>query len=178
MLFDNSFQRSTQLRATWEIIVVRRPGGILYALLSPITIPLTLIRNLIMTAKVLFTGTTHTSGGPDGATRSTDGQLDLRLPEPHPAAEKLFGAAWSACFIGAIELVASQKKIALPTHPSITATIEMLMENNAFFLKAHLDVSIPDVDREVAQQLMEAAHGVCPYSKASRGNIEVKLTLA
>ncbi len=131
-----------------------------------------------MTAKILFTGTTHTSGGPDGATRSTDGQLDLRLPEPHPVAEKLFGAAWSACFIGAVELVASQKKIALPTPPSITATIEMLMENDAFFLRSHLDVSIPGLDREIAQQLMEAAHRICPYSKATRGNIEVKLTLA
>lgn len=131
-----------------------------------------------MTAKILYTGTTHTSGGPDGATRSTDGQLDLRLPEPHPAAEKLFGAAWSACFIGAIELSASRKKIALPATPTIDATIEMLMENNAFFLRAHLNVSIPGVYREVAQELMDTAHSICPYSKATRGNIEVTLTLA
>ena len=131
-----------------------------------------------MTATVLFTGTTHTSGGPDGATRSTDGQLDIRLPEPHPAAEKLFGAAWSACFIGAIELAASRKKITLPSPPSITATIEMLMENNAFFLRAHLDVSIPVVERQVAQELIDAAHQICPYSKATRGNIDVTLTLA
>ncbi len=131
-----------------------------------------------MTAKVLFTGKTHTSGGPDGAGRSTDGQLDLRLPAPHPAAEQLFGVAWSACFIGAIELAASRKKIALPATPEIDATIEMLMENNAFFLRAHLDVSIPGVDREVAQELIDAAHGICPYSKATRGNIDVTLTIA
>jgi osmotically inducible protein OsmC len=131
-----------------------------------------------MTAKILFTGTTHTSGGPNGATRSTDGQLDLRLPEPHPAAEKMFGAAWSACFIGAIELTASRKKIALPATPEIDATIEMLMENNAFFLRAHLAVSIPGVDHEVAQELVDAAHSICPYSKATRGNIDVTLTVA
>jgi Ohr subfamily peroxiredoxin len=131
-----------------------------------------------MAAKVLFTGTTHTSGGPNGATRSTDGQLDLQLPEAHPAAERLFGAAWSACFIGAIELAARKKKIALPGSPEIDATIEMLSENNAFFLRAHLDVSIPGVEREVAQDLIDAAHGICPYSKATRGNIDVTLTVA
>lgn len=131
-----------------------------------------------MTAKVLFTGKTHTSGGSEGATRSTDGQLDLRLPAPHPAAEQLFGAAWSACFIGAIELAASRKKIALPATPEINATIEMLMESNAFYLRAHLNVSVPGVDRQVAQDLIDAAHEICPYSKATRGNIEVTLSLA
>jgi lipoyl-dependent peroxiredoxin len=90
----------------------------------------------------------------------------------------LFGAAWSACFIGAIELAASKKKIALPASPEIDATIEMLMENNAFFLRAHLDVSVPGVDREVAEQLVETAHTICPYSKATKGNVEVKLTVA
>jgi Ohr subfamily peroxiredoxin len=131
-----------------------------------------------MTAKVLFTGATHTSGGPNGAARSTDGHLDILLPEPHPAAEQLFGAAWSACFIGAIELAATRKKISLPGTPAIDATIEVLIENNAFFLRAHLDVSIPGVDRGVAQELIDAAHGICPYSKATRGNIDVTLTLA
>ncbi|MDB5388676.1 MAG: OsmC family protein [Planctomycetaceae bacterium] len=131
-----------------------------------------------MPAKLLFTGKTHTIGGPNGAAHSTDGQLDTQLPEPHPAAERLFAAAWSACFIGAIELAASRKKISLPDTPAIDATIELLIENNAFFLRAHLDVSIPGVDREVAQELVDAAHGICPYSKATRGNIDVTLTVA
>ena len=90
-----------------------------------------------MTAKILFTGETHTNGGPNGAARSSDGLLDIQLPEPHPAAERLFAAAWSACFIGAIELAASRKKIALPDSAAIDATIELLIENNAFFLRAH-----------------------------------------
>lgn len=130
-----------------------------------------------MAAKVLFTGETHTSGGPDGATRSTDGELDLRLPEPHPAAEKLFGAAWSACFIGAIGVAASRKKVALPSTPTIDAKIELLLEGAEFFLRAHLAVSIPGVDREVAQELVDAAHTICPYSKATRGNVETTVTL-
>ena len=131
-----------------------------------------------MTAKILFTGKTHTDGGHNGAARSTDGSFDIQLPEPHPAAEQLFGAAWSACFIGAVELAASRKKITLPVPPAVDATIEVLIENNAFFLRAHLEVSIPGVDQEVAENLINAAHGICPYSKATRGNIDVTLTLA
>jgi Ohr subfamily peroxiredoxin len=130
-----------------------------------------------MTAKTLFTGKTHTTGGPKGASRSTDGQLDIQLPEPHPAAERLFAAAWSACFIGAIEVAAGRKKIALPATPAIDATIDLLTENNGFLLRARLDVSVPGVDRAVARELVDAAHGICPYSKATRGNIEVELNV-
>ena len=131
-----------------------------------------------MAAKTLFTGKTHTTGGPKGASRSSDGQLDIQLPEPHPAAERLFAAAWSACFIGAIELAAARKKIALPATPAIDATIDLLVENNAFQLRARLDVSVPGVDREIARELVDAAHGICPYSKATRGNIDVELNVA
>jgi Ohr subfamily peroxiredoxin len=131
-----------------------------------------------MTAKILFTGKTHTVVGPNGSARSADGQLDVQLPESHPAAERMFAAAWSACFIGAIELAASRKKIMLPAVPAIDATIELLIENNEFFLRAHLDVSLPGLEREIAQDLVDAAHGICPYSKATRGNIEVTLTVA
>lgn len=89
----------------------------------------------------------------------------------------MFAAGWSACFIDAIELAASQMKISLPSTPAIDATIEMLAENNAFFLRAQLVVSMPGIDREVAQNLVDAAHGICPYSKAIRGNIEVELSV-
>ena len=88
-----------------------------------------------MSEKVLYTGKTHTTGGKEGFTRSSDGELDLKLPEPHPTAEKLFAAAWSACYIGAIELAAARKKIKLPAHPAVDAEIDMMMADNAFFLR-------------------------------------------
>jgi lipoyl-dependent peroxiredoxin len=125
------------------------------------------------TARVLFTGRAHTTSGPDGASRSSDGFVDVKLPEPHPAAEQLFAAAWSACYLGAIELAAAQKKIKLPAHPAVDTEIELNRDGSSFFLRARLNVSVPGVDREVAQVLAEAAHGICPYSKAIHGNIEV-----
>ncbi len=132
---------------------------------------------MITSAKVLFTGRTRTTGGRDGATRSSDGFVDLKLPQPHPAAEQLFAAAWSACYIGAIELAAAQKKIKLPASPAVDAEIDLNRDGDAFFLRARLNVSVPGVDREVAQALAEAAHGICPYSKAVHGNIEVTTNL-
>jgi Ohr subfamily peroxiredoxin len=125
------------------------------------------------TAKVLFTGRTHTTSGRDGAARSSDGFVDVKLPQPHPAAEQLFAAAWSACYIGAIELAAAQRKITLPASPAVDAEIDLNRAGDSFFLRARLNVSVPGVDREVAQTLAEAAHGICPYSKAVHGNIEV-----
>ncbi len=125
------------------------------------------------TGKVLFTGRTHTTGGRDGAGRSSDGLIDLKLPQPHPAAEQLFATAWPACYIGAIELAAAQKKITLPAAPAVDAEIDLNRAGDAYFLRARLNVSIPGLDREVAQALAEAAHGICPYSKAIHGNIEV-----
>ena len=130
-----------------------------------------------MTAKTIYSGTTHNVGGANGYTRSRDGFLDIQLAEPHPAAENFFGAAWSACFMGAIGLAAAQKRIDLPETPSIDATIDLLMDGSAFFLRAKLDVAVPGLDREVAQDLIETAHEICPYSKAVKGNIEVELNL-
>ena len=130
------------------------------------------------TAKVIFTGKTHVTSGPEGAARSSDGSLDIKLPEPHPAAEKLFGAAWSACFMGAIELAATQRKVKLPAHPEVDAEIDLNHAGGAnFFLSARLNVSLPGLDRDVAQELLDAAHQICPYSKATRGNIDVAITL-
>ena len=130
-----------------------------------------------MTAKTVYSGTTHNVGGANGYTRSADGFLDLQFSDPHPAAENFFGAAWSGCFMGAIGLAAAQKKVALPEQPSIDATIDLQMDGGQFFLRAKLDVAIPGVDRDVAQELVELAHEICPYSKATRGNIEVELNL-
>ena len=130
-----------------------------------------------MSSKVLFTGKTHTTAGSSGAARSADGFLDIKLPQPHPAAENLFGVAWSACYMGAIELAASKKKITLPPGLAVDAQIDLSLVNGAFLLSARLDVSLPGVDREVAKELIQEAHGICPYSKATHGNIAVETNL-
>ena len=129
------------------------------------------------TAKTLATGKTHITAGPNGAARSADGTLDTALPEPHPAAENLFGAAWSACYIGAIQLAAGQRNVTLPALPEVDAEITLNLAGSSFFLRARLDVTLPGLDRATAQALIEAAHGICPYSKAVHGNIEVTTTL-
>jgi Ohr subfamily peroxiredoxin len=130
-----------------------------------------------MTTKVIATGKTHNVSGRDGSATSADGFLNLALPEAHPAAENLFGAAWSACFMGALQFAAQQKKIALPATPSIDAEVDLNLGDEGFFLSARLNVSVPGLERGVAQALVEAAHEICPYSKATRGNIDVAVTL-
>ena len=130
-----------------------------------------------MSAKVLFTGKTHTTSGTDGAATSSDGFVNLKLPQPHPAAENLFGVAWSACYMGALELAAKQKKIALPPGLAVDATINLNLAEGGFYLTARLDVHVPGVDPKVAKELTEAAHGICPYSKATHGNIAVETNL-
>jgi osmotically inducible protein OsmC len=124
-------------------------------------------------AKTLFTGKTHSKSGSDGYAKSADGFVDLKMPEPHPAAENLFAAAWSACYMGALELAAGKRKIKLEGNPEVDAQIDLNLAGSSFFLKAHFDVKVPGVDRAVAEELAEAAHGICPYSKAVHGNIEV-----
>lgn len=131
-----------------------------------------------MNEKVLFTGKTHTVGGSEGYARSSDGEIDIKMPEPHPTAEKLFGAAWSACFIGAIGVAAARKKVKLEASPEVEAVIELLMAEGEFFLRAKLHVTVPGIEHELAEELVHAAHGICPYSKATRGNIEVETTVA
>ena len=130
-----------------------------------------------MNSKILFTGKTHTTAGQNGAGRSADGFLDTKLPQPHPAAEDLFGVAWSACYMGAIEVAASRKKVTLPPGLAVDAQIDLHLDGMEFFLTARLDVTMPGVDREVATELIRAAHGICPYSKATRGNISVETNL-
>jgi len=130
-----------------------------------------------MTAKVLFTGKTHITSGPDGAARSDNGVVDVKLAQPHPAAENLFGAAWSTCYLGAFELAAAQRKIVLPDHPSVDAEIQLFNGADGFFLKGRLNVTVPGLDREIAEGLLHAAHEICPYSKAVKGNVEVETVL-
>ena len=130
-----------------------------------------------MSEKLLATGKTHNSNGRNGGARSSDGRIDIKLAEPHPAAEQLFGAAWSACYMGAIELAAMQRKIKLPVGLTVDAEIDLNQGDGGFFLRARLNVGVPGVEREQAQALIDAAHTICPYSKAIHGNVEVTTTL-
>ncbi|MFZ6645992.1 organic hydroperoxide resistance protein [Undibacterium sp. TJN25] len=132
--------------------------------------------------KVLYTGKTHTTGGRDGVSRSSDGRLDIKLSSPGTSGagtnpEQLFAAGWSACFIGAMGLAAGKMKIALPADLAVDAEVDLGTIDNAYFLQARLNVSLPGLDREAAQQLVDAAHQTCPYSKLTRGNINVEINL-
>ncbi|MGF6573819.1 peroxiredoxin, Ohr subfamily [Paraburkholderia fungorum] len=132
--------------------------------------------------KVLYTGKTHTTGGRDGTARSSDGRLDVKLSSPGSAApgtnpEQMLAAGWSACFIGAMGLAAQKLKVALPKETAVDAEIDLVTADGAYFLQARLNVSVPGVDSEVAQALVDAAHQTCPYSKATRGNIDVVITV-
>ena len=99
------------------------------------------------------------------------------MKQPHPAAENLFGAAWSACYMGAIEVVASQRQIKLPAGIAVDAEIDLNADDGNYFLSARLNVSVPGVDPEIARELLEAAHSICPYSKATHGNLNVVTNL-
>jgi len=131
---------------------------------------------------VLYTGKTHTTGGRDGAARSPDGRLDVRLSSPGSAGagtnpEQLLGAGWSACFIGALGLAARASHVSLPADTSVDAEIDLGTTDGAYFLQARLSVSLPGLPREVGLALIERAHQTCPYSKALRGNVDVQTTL-
>lgn len=136
-----------------------------------------------MSTKVLYTGRTHTTGGRDGAARSADGRLDVTLSPPGSSGagtnpEQLFAAGWSACFIGALGHAAGARKLRLPVDTAVDAEVDLANTDGAYFLQARLNVSLPGIEREVAEALVEAAHQTCPYSKATRGNIEVVTTIA
>jgi lipoyl-dependent peroxiredoxin len=132
--------------------------------------------------KVLYTAKVHTTGGRDGAARSDDGRLDITLSPPGHAGngtnpEQLFAAGWSACFIGAMGIAANKMRVTLPADRAINAEVDLGTIDGAFFLQARLNVSLPGLDRETAQALVDAAHQTCPYSKATRGNIDVVINL-
>ena len=132
--------------------------------------------------KVLFTARTHTTGGRDGASRSSDGRLEIKLATPGTAKigtnpEQLFAAGWSACFEGAMGLAARKMNVALPAETAIDAEVDLCITGGGYFLQARLNVDLPGMDREVAKALVEAAHQTCPYSKLTRGNTSVTINL-
>jgi osmotically inducible protein OsmC len=133
--------------------------------------------------KVLYTARAHTTGGRDGQSRTDDGKLDVKLSTPGMGGsgtnpEQLFAAGYSACFIGAMKAVAGKMKVALPVDLAIDAEVDLGPITGGYGIAARLNVSLPGMDREAAQQLVDAAHKVCPYSNATRGNIDVTITVA
>jgi Ohr subfamily peroxiredoxin len=133
--------------------------------------------------KVLYTAKAHTTGGRDGASRSDDGRLDVKLSAPGQSGtgtnpEQLFAAGYSACFIGAMKAVAGKTKLALPADLAIDAEVDLGPIPDAYGIAVRMKVSLPGMDRAAAQGLVDAAHKVCPYSNATRGNVDVQITLA
>ena len=132
--------------------------------------------------KVLYTAHAHTTGGRDGASRTDDGRLDIALSSPGGAGqgtnpEQLFAAGYSACFIGAMKAVAARQKLTLPQDLAVDAEVDLGPIPNAYGIAARLAISLPGLDKATAQKLVDAAHQVCPYSNATRGNIDVTITL-
>lgn len=133
--------------------------------------------------KVLYTARAHTTGGRDGASRSDDGRLDVKLSSPGTSGtgtnpEQLFAAGYSACFIGALKAVGSMQKIAIPQDVAIDAEVDLGPITGGYGIAVRMKVSLPGMERADAQALVDAAHKVCPYSNATRGNIDVTLTVA
>ncbi|MGH8078950.1 MAG: Ohr family peroxiredoxin [Lysobacter sp.] len=135
--------------------------------------------------KVLFTGKTHTTASRDAS--GAHGKLDITLSTPgggdeqqvyaavapHPTAEQFFAGAWSACYSAAIGLIAAQKRVALPADLAVEVEVDLGQTGNAYFLQARFEVRMPGVAQDVAERIAHAAHEICPYSKATRGNIDV-----
>jgi lipoyl-dependent peroxiredoxin len=136
--------------------------------------------------KVLYTAHATSTGGREGKSKSSDGALDVQLSTPKELGgaggpgtnpEQLFAAGYSACFIGAMKAVGGKMKIAVPADVSIAADVGIGPIPNGFGIQATLNISLPGMDRAVAEQLVAAAHQVCPYSNATRGNIDVTLNI-
>jgi Ohr subfamily peroxiredoxin len=141
--------------------------------------------------KVLLTGKTHTTVSGNAAPHSHHGRLNLELSSgaggkpnyvysavvPHPTAEQLFAGAWSSCYTAALGVVAEQKQVKLPADLAVDIEVDLGMTGDAFLLQARLTVSLPGLGQDVAEAIAHAADAICPYSKATRGNIDVTLNV-
>jgi len=134
---------------------------------------------------VLYTAATHTTGGRDGAGRSSDGALDVQLSPPGSGKpgtnpEQLFGVGYSACFMGAMQIAARQLSIKFPADTAIDARVSLgkTAGDASYALAVTLSISLPGLDADVKRRLVDAAHQTCPYSAATRGNIEVDFVIA
>lgn len=140
--------------------------------------------------KVIFSGKTHTVVNHEpGAQRGDHGVVDIKLSapgganhefiaaEPHPTAEQLFAGAWSACYISALGIAASLKKVTLPPDHSVDIQVDVGQTGPAWFLGARFTVRVPGLAQDVAEAIARSAHQICPYSKAVHGNIDVALNV-
>jgi len=133
--------------------------------------------------KIVYTAKAHTTGGRDGgASRTSDGRLDVKLTIPGgPGAgtnpEQLFAVGWSSCFLSAIKIVAHQMKVKLSPDAAVDAEVDLGTTGGHYFIQARLNVVLPGIDRETAQKIVDGAHLECPYSKATHGNINVVTTV-
>jgi len=133
----------------------------------------------------LYTAHAHAIGGREGTARSDDGHLDVKLGYPKSMGgngegtnpEQLFAAGYAACFLGALGLVARSQGVKLGEH-SLDSEVDLIKDDTSFHIAARLTLNAPDLDRETAEKLLHAAHQVCPYSRATRGNVEVELKVA
>jgi Ohr subfamily peroxiredoxin len=132
--------------------------------------------------KVLYTAKVHTTGGRDGASHSDDGRLSVKLSSPGTAGsgtnpEQLFAAGWSACFLSSIRLVAGRQNLRLPPDATIDAEVDLGMKDAEYDIAARLKIKLPGIDNATAQALVDGAHQLCTYSRTTRGNVELKITL-
>src|SRR5262249_52579729 len=133
--------------------------------------------------RVLYTATAHTTGGRDGgASRTSDGRLDVKLSVPGTNGtgtnpEQLLAVGWSACFLSAIKIVAARMKVRLAPDAAVDAEVDLGTTNGAYFIQARLHVSLPGLAPAIAQKLVDGAHLECPYSKATHDNISVVTTI-
>jgi len=138
--------------------------------------------------KILYTAESHVDGGRDGHARSSDGKLDIDLSVPESLGgkggpgtnpEQLFAAGYGACFLGAVTVAAQRKRLEVPEGMSVDARVGLgTQPGGAYNVEVELTVSLPGIDRELALEIVRAAHETCPYSNATRGNVDVKLAVA
>ena len=132
--------------------------------------------------KVLYTAKTHATGGREGTGRSDDGRVEVTLSSPGGAGkgtnpEQLFGIGYSACFLGAMKAVAPKVGVTVPPDTTVDAEVDLGPTSLGYGIAARLNIKVPGLDRAKAEQLVAEAHKVCPYSNATRNNIDVKLNV-
>jgi osmotically inducible protein OsmC len=140
-------------------------------------------KKITQNENVLYTAKTHTTGGRDGgSSKTSDGRLDIKLSVPGTPGtgtnpEQLFAAGWSACFTGAMKIAAGKMKVRFPAEAAVDTEVDLLLNGESYSLQARHNVSLPGLDQEIAQSIVDIAHQICPYSKATRGNIDVVINV-